>query len=351
VRTGRPRNNRIRLALLERLPSESVGDILRTGSFTRAQLSHYLRELQRAGYIEPNVYLSHLDTDGPGAKRYSVTGSGRHYRLRLARTESRQPISVETTDVKSSAGPARVVNRPAPRTGPTKSSQRYVGVHNLSYRMVIEAPFTRPFHWGREYLMGNGSWVKRHSAFGRGVHLEESGGNRWDKAGAAGHILSVKFRVPGPDPAENERTADRLAAKVRHILEQEYGCTLSDPARSVPPKHSVTGDPIAEAIRATGVAVHGPLGVDDTPEPATLEFDAADRVERYVKGIEALGTLDEKVGRLAGDLAELRRAAEGLVEAGAAQTAVLREILARLPKPPVQGPEPPARPSTGEGYG
>lgn len=351
MRSGRPRNARLRLALLERLPHETLGEVIRTGSFTRPQLSHYIRELVRLGYIEPRTYLSHLDTDGPGAKRYGLTRRGRRYREQLRLTESHQPPLTESPDVKPYPGPARVVRRPLPRTGTSRSTQRYVGAHNLCYTMLVEAGFRRPFHWEREYPMGNGSWIKRHAPFGRGLHLEESGGQRWDPAGSAGHTITAKFRVQGEDPEEVDARAERIAAGVRRTLEQEYGCTLSDPVRRVAPKHSILGDPMAQAIRGTGDSVHGTVGVDDTPEEGTLELDSAKAVQDYLKGVKAVGTLDEKIDALTTAVSQLRAAMVASIESNTAQADALKEILARVPKPPMQAPLPPAKPSDGEGYG
>lgn len=349
MRTGRPRNLGVRLALLERLPHETVGEMLRSGSFSRPQLSHYLRELRRLGYIEPRVYFSHLDTDGPGAKRYGLTRSGRRYRDRLRSTESHRPPVTESPAVEPARGPARVVDRPAPRSATTRSAQRYVGVHNLCYSMLVEAGFRRPFHWEREYPMANGSWIKRHAPFGKGIHLEESGGRRWDQAGAAGHVISVKFRVDATEPEEAEARAERVVQGIRRTLEREYGCSLSEPERRVAPKHSIVGDPMAAAVRGTGVSVHGDVGVDDTPEPGTLELDSARAVREYVDGVKSVGTLSQKVDMLLAAVAELQKAAAATVEASAAQTGVLREILSRLPKAP-EGPQVPIKPSNGEGY-
>lgn len=350
-RTGRPRNLRLRLAILERLPRESVGEILRSGSFTRPQLAHYLRELTRAGYVVPLPYFSHLDFDGPGAKRYGLTGKGRHLRQRLRERIPPQPPVSETPRLPVPlGGPASVDTRPAQRP-PRVSVQSYVGVHNLCFVMTIEAGFRRPFHWEKSYPMGNRSWMKHHSPFGKGIHLEESGGLVTDPPGTAGHTLSVKFKVAGPDAEENEAKAERVVGVVRRTLEVEYGCTLSDPVLRSQPKHSVVGDPYARALRGTGVAIHGDVGVDDTPEGGTLEFRSAERLERYERGMETLGTLGEKVDRLLAEMAETNRALGAVVDANSQQLGVLRELLERIPKAPVASQVQPPKPPDGQGYG
>lgn len=350
LRTGRPKNLRIRLALLERLPNESEGEIIRSGSFSRRQLKHYLREMEREGLIQFLPYFSHLDTDGEGAARYGLTRKGRRVRQQLRGPESHRPPQTETTDEKVTGRPAGAVRRPGGRTERRHAAQRFVGVHNLCFTMVIEAGFRRPFHWEKQHMMANGSWVSRHARFTRDLDIQESGGSRWDQPGAAGHTISLKFKVNGDDPHEVEAKALQTAFLVRRTLEQEYGCQLSEPVQRVSPKFSVVGDPVAKAIRDAGGAVHGEVGVDDTPEDGTLEFNSADAVRRYFKGVETLATLGEKMDRLIEDTkqtreqnAQLVRAMGAVVDGQAALSKLLGDFIAKLtpqaPKP-VQGPAP-----------
>ena len=321
-RTGRPKNLRLRLALLERLPNETVGEIVRPGVLTRPQVSHYLRDLLREGLIEPHTLFSHLPQDGPGAKRYGLTSKGRHYRMELRRMESLRTLPTETTERKAGEVPARAVRRPHPRrvSGPSVQSYlspRYVGSHNWNFVMVVESPFRRPFFWESSHQMRNGGWVSRHAGFGKGISLQESGGAGFDPAGAAGHKISVKFRIENDDPLEADRRARQLAAGVRLTLEREYGCQLSDPVLRSVPKHSVVGDPVPEDIRDAGVAVHAEVGVDDTPEPGTLEFtghEAAERVRKYTDGGGRIGELADKVDLVAAKIDGLTGATEKMAE-------------------------------------
>lgn len=352
TRTGRPRNLRLRLALLERLPRESVGEILRSGSFSRPQLAHYLREMRREGLIEPSRYFSHLPEDGPGAKRYVVTRKGRSRRQVYREYENSALARRVIPESEPPAPPAGV----APRTGPpaTKpssspsssvSTQVYLGLHNLAYSMTVEASFRRPFHWERSYAMGNGSWVKRHSPFGRGIHLEESGGSRYDAPGAAGHKLTVKFRVRGPDAVTNEARAYRIANGVRRTLEMEYGCTLSEPVLVSLPKHSFKDDPFARALTSAGVSVHGEVGVDKSPErEGTLEIRSGETAKRYAEGLARVPELLERI-------AEMEEKLGAMLEAETRLAGAVEKIAERLTPPKPSPPPPPLSDLSGSGYG
>lgn len=315
----------------------------------------------REGWIAPLPHLSHLATDGPGAMRYGLTRTGRRARERLRKSlETHLPLTGEIPRAAATAPapPAHGVSAGVtprlspPVTAPPSGRQEHYGVGNLWYTMLIEAPFRRPFGWAREYPMGpgRGTWVKRHSPFGRGIHLEESGGTRWDPPGIAGHTLTVKFAVKGKDPEANEAEAERVVEDVRRTLETEYGCTLSEPLRRGPGKWHVRNDPMARAIREAGIAVHGKVGVDDTPEPATLEFDAAEAVRSYAKGVAALPDLLVAVAALRAEVAELRAANVAMVEGQVEQTKALREVVERLRPPKVEPPPPLGDPGRA-GYG
>ena len=318
-RTGRPPNRRLWLALLERLPTESVGELIRSGSFTRPQLSHYLRQLRRGGFVHPLTVFSHLPSDGPGAKRYGLTRNGRRLREKLRSTESPPGVPTVTTVRKSAALPGGAEVRPRPRSIPSRSEQVFVGAHNFGYQMIIESRFRRELGFDKSTVM-RGGWVSRHTAFGRGITIQETGGARWDPPGSAGHKIRVSFRIPRPesgDPREVAGQADARVEGVRRLLETEYGCTLSEPELITVPKYSALHDPLAEAIRDAGVTVHGEVGVDDTPEPATLEFsgsEAAERVRKYTDGVGRIGELADKVDLVAAKIDGLTGATEKMAE-------------------------------------
>ena len=218
--------------------------------------------------------------------------------------------------------------------GPPVSSQRYAGVHNLCYSMVIEEPFERDFGWEKHYRMRN--WIKRHSDFGRitengRVHLEESGGRLEDGPGAAGHTISIKFRVDGDDPTENERRAQSIAEGIRLTLEMKYGCKLSDPVSKGAPKHSITGDPLARALTREGISIHGPPGVDKTPdEEGTLELESAKTVREYQAGIAAMPEMRDVLLGIKAALAEQTKAiaemGQGIQDSIRGQAEIARRI-------------------------
>lgn len=366
MRLGRPPNLRKRMELLQQLRDHSIGEVVRDGGFTRNQVKHYVRALHRLGYIAQSRYFSYLDTDGAGAKRYELTPAGRHalsrHRARLeldsSVARSHQPPGLGSTAQPADRPPERVEVRPAGRTTRTSSSQQYVGVHNLCYSMIIMEAFTQPFKWEKEYLMGNGSWVKRHATLVKGVHIEENGGSRWDRSGTIGHTLTVKFRLNGEDPVTNERNADACALTLRALLEKSLGCTLSEPERRGLPKHSIVGDPVARAMRQAGVALHGQVGIDDSPEPATLELDSAEKVNRYLRGLDSVANLGTVVARLQGTVEAIARTQAVIAALLETNSVLLRTLVERIglggpsPTPPPLEPRPVDSPPPGqrEGY-
>lgn len=336
----------------------------RLPGFTRDRARHYVRELVRLGLIEPVPFLSHLDTDGPGAKRYALTRTGR---VELAGLETEFTTELASSGVNSSqvsvdggvnSSEGAMASSDPPHLLPLPS-QRFLGVHNVRFRMVIEAPFTRPFGWVSEHKMGHRDrpgWMSRHSPFGKGVHLEEAGGAQGDPAGAAGHVLLLKFRIDAVEadgtrlgPREVEQKARSRANGIRRTLELCYGPTLSDPEPVGAPKYSIGGDPFARAQTEAGHTVHGPVGVDNTPEPGTLELDTPEKVEEYFEGIKANGV---SLGAIAAKLdALLQGGSETNRQIGELAGAVNR-LLERLSPPKPEGPVAPKTepPGPGEMY-
>jgi hypothetical protein len=341
VTRGRRPNLPAWLDLLQRLGKSSVKQIAAEGPYTPGQLRHYIREMVRLGYIEPARLFSHLPTDGPGAKRYVVTRRGRSAMAEIHALTAE--VELRTSGPESSAGVSRL-------TGPI-SSQRFLNVHNLCFRMVIEAPFERPFGWAKTYAMNH--WVKRHSPFGRGVHLEESGGRMGDEPGSAGHVLTLKFKEKpeqGESPLDVDRRAESRALGLRETLELRFGCRLSEPVRVGAPKHSFAGDPYARAVRAGGVTIpvesRDGVGVDDTPEPATLEIADGVTAKKYVDGISAVPDLKAAIERMetasreqAQALASIARTLETQAMGQVRVMRQLEEIRRREPAGPAQPKE------------
>jgi hypothetical protein len=307
------------------------------GRFPDDVSRHYLRDLVQRGLIRPAPYFSHLPTDGAGAKRFILTRAGRE---ELERLESSAPPAVIVATLTSESGE----KSPDSSAGATASSaprysQRYAGGHNLCFRMVIEEPFDRPAQWETEHPMGPVEaprWMSRHATYEPGVHIEEAGGTIRDPAGAVGHVLMLKFavRADGRTPVEVEHEAESRALGIRRTLEMRYGCKLSDPELRGHPKHSFPRDPFAKVVRKEGIAIHGPVGVDDTPEENTLEIEDAHLAQRYVEGVAAIGTgnrdvaaglakLAEATGRLEAQVAQLVRSSE-------VQTVAQGEMLRRI---------------------
>lgn len=312
---GRPPNLSAWLHVLSRLRTSSVSELKAEGRFSPDAIRHYIRDLVRRGYVEPARYFSHLPSDGAGSKRYVLTRRGKAVLAELQSSAPQAGIdrqSIHATgggkSEESSAGattPSAHPRRPHPRY-----SQRYVGGHNLCFRMVIEQPFERPFVWATEHAMGPKDaprWMSRHAEYEPGVHIEEAGGTIADPAGTEGHVVMLKFAVPanGRSPTEVEREAESRADGIRRTLELRYGCQLSEPTIRGHPKHSFPHDPFAKVVRARGITLHGPVGVDDTPDEDTLEIEAAAKADAY---LNLPGTLE----RLAGAVESMNRKSDQL---------------------------------------
>ncbi len=335
---GRRPDRSVWLAILSRLRSG--------GQFPEGFSRHYLRDVVQRGLIRPAPYFSHLPTDGPGAKRFILTRAGRRELESLessaplarnhAEGSSREYVSNGGNSPKSSAG---ATSRSAPQRSPLLYSQRYAGCHNLCFRMVIEEPLERPVRWDTEHAMGPRSsprWMSRHATYEPGVHIEEAGGTIRDPSGAAGHVLMLKFavRADGRAPLEVERDAETRADGARRMLEMRYGGRLSEPELRGHPKHSFPRDPFARIVRKEGIAIHGPVGVDDTPEEETLEIEDAHMAQEYVEAIAAIGTgnreaaegltkLVQATNRLEAQVTQLVRTSE---VSAVAQVEMLRRI-------------------------
>ena len=189
---GRPPNLEAWVGILTRLRKESLKEIASQGPYSVVRLRHYVREFVARGLIEPATAFSHLPTDGPGAKRYVLTIRGTDL-LRDLVAEMEGPRKGRGITANSVESSARATIASAPRY-----SQRYVGAHNLCFRMVIEQPFERPMKWASEHAMGPKDaprWMSRHATYEAGVHVEEAGGTISDPAGAAGHVIMLKFAV------------------------------------------------------------------------------------------------------------------------------------------------------------
>jgi len=355
---GRPPNLRAWADLLDRLGRMSLGEVVRTGPYTRDQVRSHVREFVRNGFIRAAPAFSYLDSDGFGGKRYVLTAAGKAAQLE-AQTRSGPPVVIipqqggSKFPVSGSEIASDRVSHPSP--GP-RFTQHYVGVHNVAYSMVVTEPFRVPFEWdpNREYPMGpKGSprWLKRHGDLDKRTHIEESGGRMGDEAGAASHTITVKFRVDGTDPLAVEREAEGRIEGIRRTLELRYQCALSDPVPKGIRKHSAAGDPWARFVTGTGARVapsQGQPGVDDTPEPGTLEFATAEEAKAYVDALLAIGKgltgMDAKLDLLIAGGTEQSKAIAGLTEA-------LNRLLDKLtPKGPDVGPAAP-KPSDGAGYG
>jgi hypothetical protein len=334
---GRKPKLSVWLDVLSRLHSYSLVEIRREGPYSAGQLRHYVREMVRRGLIEPARYFSHLPTDGPGAKRYTLTARGRatvrEIQERVAENEPGAAVSQFKPPPKKSS--ARVTN---PR-GPI-SSQRFANAHNICFSMLIEEPFSRPFGWDLTYKMGPRSdpkWHKRHATFGKGIHIEESGGTIADEAGAAGHKLTIKFseqRRLGENPSDVDRRAWDRVMGLRETIQMRFGCRLSDPVPVGHWKHSFPHDPVARSIRAKGIALHGPIGVDDTPEPDTLEIEDAKVADAYLKLPETLERLEKVNGRLLVAIESMARSQESVLTAQGQMLRQLEEIRRREPTGP-----------------
>jgi hypothetical protein len=336
---GRPTNRSIWADLLERLTIQSLAEIRDATGFSKDKLRHYIREFAHRGLIEPDRYFSHLPTDGPGAKRYSLTRSGRKVLKELlggvAETTGEELAVTRAESGRKSAG---ATSRSAPHY-----SQRFFGVHNLCYRMTIERPFVRPVRWDSEHPMGpreKPRWMSRHATYEPGVHIEEAGGTITEPAGAAGHILMLKFapRAKGRSPVELERYANERAWQIRQDIETNFGCELSDPELRGHPKHSFPHDPVARSVRAKGIALHGPIGVDDTPEPDTLEIEDAKVADAYLKLPETLERLEKVNGRLLVAIESMARSQESVLTGQAQMMRRMEELRTKQPN----GPKSPA---------
>ena len=317
------------------------------GGFSAGSLRHYARELVRLGYIEPAAYFSHLPTDGPGAKRYVLTRAGKRVFTQL---ESSAPLAVIHRQSIHAKGGVNWRESSAGATipsAPRRYSQRYVGGHNLCFRMIVEERFERPIPWQSEHPMGPKAaprWVSRHLEYEPGVHLEEAGGSMSEGSGEAGHVIMLKFAVEarGRKPSEVEREAESRADGIRRTLEMRYGGQLSDPEIRGHPKHSFPHDPFARVIRSKGIALHGPVGVDDTPEEGTLEIEAAEKADAYLNLPEQVARLMASVGRLEAAIESMARSQETVV---VAQTQILRRLVGDVHArsvPGVSGPKWPA---------
>jgi hypothetical protein len=199
--------------------------------------------------------------------------------------------------------------------------------------------------------MRNGGWICRQAHFGKGVWVQESGGARFDPAGKAGHSLCVRFSVKGEDSYETNQRAWRIVGNLRAALERGYGCQLSEPILRSTPKHSVTGDPIAAAVSATGATIHGEFGVDNTPQKGTLEFSGAnapEQVSAYVKGVQQIGTVGERLDALATKIDSLAGQVSSLTGSTEKVAGALGLLVERL-TPPASRPIPPVDPWEG-GY-
>jgi len=334
VTRGRKPNIPAYLDVLRRLQDSSLEEIRRATGRTVDSLRHYIRELTARGLIEPARYFSHLSTDGSGAKRYILTRLGRR---ELERLESSTPtVGMERQPISAKGGRnSEVFSARATNLSALRYSQRYVGAHNFCFRMVIEEPFERPFRWASEHPMGPRKaprWMSRHATYEPGVHIEEAGGTIRDAAGAAGHLILLKFAVLAKDrnPVEVEREAESRSDGIRRTLEMMYGCRLSEPELRGHPKHSFPRDPFARLVRAKGVSIHGPIGVDDTPEEGTLEIADARQAQEYVKGVSSVPKLAEAIDRLTSGQKELGEAmakvATGLGDMLTAQAQLLMNV-------------------------
>jgi hypothetical protein len=338
---GRRPDRAIWADLLTRLRTSSLAEIRSETGFTSGRLRHYVRDLTRRGLIEPDRFFSHLPTDGPGAKRYRLTRKG----LEVLRGSSAQVAGIERQRSEPEGGRKSGQSSARARTtsAPSHYSQRYFGVHNLCFRMVIERPFVKPVRWDSEHTMGPSgrpTWMSRHATYEAGVHIEEAGGTITEPAGAAGHVLMLKFapRSNGRSPAELEEYAERRAWEIRQDIETNFGCELSDPEIRGHPKHSFPHDPVARSIRAKGIALHGPIGVDDTPEPDTLEIEDAKVADAYLKLPETLERLEMVNGRLLVAIESMARSQESVLTAQGQMLRQIEEIRRREPAGMARGP-------------
>lgn len=276
-------------------------------TLTRSKLAGVVRRLAARGWIEPSAAFSYLDADGFGGKRYVVTRKGKAALEALSvRGFPRQGDVPSSGGANSRSPPARI----EPPVRPPPERPVVLGPHNIAYTCVIEKGADHPFPWER--ASGRGGTV-RHGRLGiAGFTVQEAGIARGMAPDGIGMVVTFRFRgdLKGPTPIRTERQMDAWAYRAVREFERRTGAHLSEPKLVTTPKWSVKGDPLATEYRRRGIAVIGTPGgpsVDDTPETGTLELAGAGQLERYVRGVEAVGNVVERVEKAAAKRASIGR--------------------------------------------
>ena len=351
---GRPRNLAARSLLLEHVAKgRSVAEIIRLTSLSRSRVRHYLTSMVGESLILPSPYFSHLDVDGAGAKRFTLTPEGERA-LRYLRS-LRPETPRERAGLLAEKGVSGIAH-----TGTPRYPGRYAGPHANTFRTVYERPMDRHFPWARTQPMRSG-WLKRYGRL-YGVGIEENNG------------ATLIFRVPRllarGDPLRSERLVLAKVDRVRRALESEYGCQLSTPVRATLPKHSFLHDPLVHAARLAGLAPRRAVDErdntanDDSPEQDTLEHASAEAAREYEAGrkldasVASTRTVgrqflrvDERLVRMEEAVGRMEMAVARGTEASERIAGAVERLAERLTPPKAPTPPPPLTEPWESGYG
>ncbi len=279
---GRPRNEEAYRALLDRIAKGVYEcDLRRKGTldgflYTPLQLRHYVRELKRKGLVT----WGPANSDPLRGRWLTLTEQGvLEANRRYPRPESGDiKQAVAETVAETLGGTERPSHQTTLAEVPVllpPARAEYLGVHQLTYRLEIVTLGTleEKFLWDGERALKN--WTQRYARVG--VDVEAFLNGKPPKS------LTLRLSSRASQPYEGELHALQFALAFREQIEETYGSHLKNPVVISHQKHTIVGDPVAEAVRRQGLTLHERgAGIDNTPLPGTLHLETSESVSAYL---------------------------------------------------------------------